>query len=363
MEGFVPICFFIFPFLVFVLLLFLAVSWNNENKKLNWKLLAESNHLSIYSGNWITGGAYIAGTYRGQQLRLDTFQKQRGRSSVTSTRIMVAATRSKLSRLPVNKSPLRNPLSEEETVRLLTSIELSYQLRGGFSVQLYGNKICYEQYGVEADTEYLQFLFDLMVEVAENYLQLLAWGGEAVPALQAIATNSGHVLKSIAAQLLRDISGETTQRLGRQARRLYCPRCLTHFEVQTIRLSWWQSVDYCGCRTCGQSRETLYSDHLIAMLDNEIALDIYHQNGDLRVNWLERRHIFDFDQIEIHHATDEDVERFAVQVGNDTDPARKPRYATMQCVVSPECCLSENTTRILARMFGTVTMRDPLIVG
>jgi len=358
MEGFALICFFIFPFLVFVLLLFLAVSWNNENKKSNWKLLAESNRLSVYPRNWITGGAYVAGTYRGQQLRLDTFQKQRGRSSVTSTRIIVAATRSKHSRLPVNNSPLRNSLTEAEIIRLLTSRELSYQLRGEFSVKSYGYKICYEQYGVEADTRYLQFLFDLMVDLAENYLQVLAWGGEAVPALQAIATGDGHVLKSIAIQLLRDISAETTQRLGREARWLYCPRCLTHFEAQTIRLSWWQSVVYCGCRTCGQSRETLRGERLIAMLDNDTALETYNQNGDIRVNWLERRHIFDFDQIEILHATDEDVERFAVQVGNDTDLVRKPRYATMQCVVSPRCHLSENTMRILERMFGEVGMTD-----
>lgn len=358
MEGFVPICFFIFPFLVFVLLLFLALSWNNENKKSNWKLLAEANHLSIYSGNWVTGGTYLAGTYRDQHLQLDTFQKQRGRSSVTSTRIAVATTRSKHSRLLVNESLLRNSLTEEETIRLLTSRELSFQLRGEFSVKSYGYKICYEQYGVEADTEYLQFLFDLMADLAENYPQVLAWGGEAVPALRTIATSDGHVLKSIAIQLLRDIGAVTTQRLGRQARRLYCPRCLTHFEAQTIRLSWWQSVVFYGCRTCGQSRETLRGEHLVALLDQEIALETYNQNGDLHVNWLERRHIFDFDQVQILHATDEAVERFAVQVGNDTDSLRTPRYATMQCVVSPECHLSENTMRILERMFGEVVLAD-----
>jgi len=266
MEGFAPICLLVFPIMVFALLIFLGISWNNENKKSSWKLLAASNHLPFYPENWITGGAYIAGTYRDQHLQLVTFQKQRGRSSVTSTRIIVTATGSKHSRLPVNKSPLRNSLTEEEAIRLLTSLELSYQLRGEFAVQPYGYKICYEQYGVEDDTRYLQFLFDLMVDLAENYLQLLAWGGEAVPALQAVATRDDHVLKSIAAQLLRDISAETTRRLGRQAKLLYCPRCLTHFEAQTIRLSWWQSVVYCGCRACGQSRETLRGERLIAML-------------------------------------------------------------------------------------------------
>jgi RNase P subunit RPR2 len=237
-------------------------------------------------------------------------------------------------------------------------VPLSYSLRGEFKAQSYGYKICYEQYGVEGDTRYLKFLFNLMADLVENYLQVLAWGGEAVPALQAIVTSDNHVLKSIAVQLLRDIGADTTYRLGRQAEELFCPRCLTHFAPQTIRLSWWQSVIYCGCRTCGQSRETLHSERLVALLDNDIALEAYNQNGNLHVNWLKRRHVFDFDRVAIIHATDEDVERFAVQVGNDTDLVRKPRYTTMPCVVSAECHLSENSIRILERMFGKVVVTN-----
>ena len=58
--------------------------------------------------------------------------------------------------------------------------------------------------------------------------------------------------------------------------------------------------------------------------------------------------------MEIIQATDEEVERFAVQVGNDTDPYREPRYEQMQCSVDPKCQLSENTLRILESIFGPV---------
>jgi hypothetical protein len=64
--------------------------------------------------------------------------------------------------------------------------------------------------------------------------------------------------------------------------------------------------------------------------------------------------MFDFDEVEIVRATDQDVERFAIQVGNDTDPIRQPRYKQMQCIISPNCDLSVNTRRILERTFGTV---------
>jgi hypothetical protein len=76
--------------------------------------------------------------------------------------------------------------------------------------------------------------------------------------------------------------------------------------------------------------------------------------AELQVNWLRRRNLYDFGRVEIIEATDEEVERFAVQVGNDTDEWRKPRYKQMPCIVSAQCRLSENTLRILDRMFGEV---------
>jgi hypothetical protein len=72
------------------------------------------------------------------------------------------------------------------------------------------------------------------------------------------------------------------------------------------------------------------------------------------VNWSAKRRLFDFDRVEIIQTTDEDVERFAMQVGNDTDPVRQSRYAQMQCHIAPDCQLSENSLRVLQSFFGEV---------
>jgi hypothetical protein len=71
--------------------------------------------------------------------------------------------------------------------------------------------------------------------------------------------------------------------------------------------------------------------------------------------------LFDCDWVEINQATDEDIERFAVQLGNDTDPLRRPRYREMRCLVGPECHLSENTLRILKNMFGQVAGQEEVV--
>ncbi len=77
------------------------------------------------------------------------------------------------------------------------------------------------------------------------------------------------------------------------------------------------------------------------------------QDGTWRVNWLARRTLFDFDEIEIVRATDEDVERFVVQAGNDTDEFRQSRYREMSCKIVLDCRLSGNTLRILKNTFGS----------
>ena len=78
------------------------------------------------------------------------------------------------------------------------------------------------------------------------------------------------------------------------------------------------------------------------------------KQGALHINWLNRRTLFDFDKISILQATDQDVERFAMLIGNDTDEYRMPRYKTMHCAVASTCHLSENTLRILRHTFGQV---------
>ncbi len=63
---------------------------------------------------------------------------------------------------------------------------------------------------------------------------------------------------------------------------------------------------------------------------------------------------FDRQGIEIIDATDKQIEQFAIQAGNDTDPYRQPRYKKLTCQIAAESRLTENTIRILESTFGQV---------
>jgi hypothetical protein len=61
--------------------------------------------------------------------------------------------------------------------------------------------------------------------------------------------------------------------------------------------------------------------------------------------------------VEIVRAGDEDVERFAVKVGNDTDKFRRSRYTILRCSIASRANLSENTIKILRSIFANVEFR------
>jgi hypothetical protein len=206
---------------------------------------------------------------------------------------------------------------------------------------------------------------DALVAALRNddwVIRFTAWhalvdlGGEATEPLRQMALERPGLWQGTAFWLLTRIERETANRFAWRLSDILCPHCLTRFGPRPVNLSWGITFTYYGCRVCGQSREFLeHLPQVVAVLDADWSEAQRRQESQLRLNWLIRRELFDFDRVEILHATDEDVERFAVQVGNDTDPFRQPRYQQMRCLmVGPKCRLSENTLRILRRMFGSV---------
>ncbi|MBE7549864.1 MAG: hypothetical protein HS126_02140 [Anaerolineales bacterium] len=343
-----------FPVLIWIFFIGIVVIYsiisqqNREKQKSAWRQLALAHNLIFVPNNSYFGnGAYVEGRYRGYSLKLETIEKKHGKSSVTYTRLKIFANRWPGERQ--SKTQSEPPLSFQEALNRFTAPNFGYGLDGEIKAEPGGQLIYYEQRDVIQDTQFLKYLLDLLTSLVEAYPIVVAGGAEVIPALPPALANKA--LGEFALQVLRDIAEETARRLAPRAHRLLCPRCLTRFGPHKAELSWWNSRTYYGCRTCGQSRKFLEGP-VIAVLDNRLPAAPIQQDGTVRINWSARRELFDFDTVEIVQASDEDVERFAVQVGNDTDPSRRSRYKEMPCVVRPDCQLSENSLRILRQIFG-----------
>jgi hypothetical protein len=184
---------------------------------------------------------------------------------------------------------------------------------------------------------------------------LIALGGAAVEQIRTFGTEHGGTERDTAVWLLTAIEQDTTQRLAGRLTHLLCPHCLTRFGQHSVSIAWGISYNYYGCRSCRQSRELLdWPVHVIAVLDAGWGGAEHRYQNQLRINWLKRRTLLDMTRVEIVQATDEEVERFAVQVGNDTDPYRRQYYKQAPCFIGSKCELSENTLRILRSQFGRV---------
>ncbi len=182
-------------------------------------------------------------------------------------------------------------------------------------------------------------------------------GGEAVLPLMGRLSDPSEEWPETMEWLLENIALETSKDLPQQAAHLLCPTCVVTCGKNKVKLTGNQSLTFYGCQRCYQSREFIARPaQIVAVLDaNMQAGQKQTEKGEvLWVNWLDRKTLFEFDRVEIIQATDEEVELFAIQVGNDTDQKRKNRYKKMDCMVSPDCMLLENTMRILGRMFGRI---------
>ena len=318
---------------------------SKQKQEANWQRLAQSCNLDFVSDIPRRGQPSVTGEYRGHYLELKVIEKSEGYEQATGIRIVLTRQQKFISTL-------------EEAINLFTSTNFPYPLKGKIYAIPGGRQVYYEQHGLETNVEYLQYLFDLLVDLANAYPQILAIDSKAVPLLEKktelAMIKSSHSLRPITLQLLQDITQDTT-RWAVQVSHRWCPHCLARCVAHEVALSPMNFKTYYDCRICGQSEAFLdWAGPVVAILNRNITTELSEEKGALRVNWLIRRALFDFESVEIIQATDEEVERFAVQVGNDTEEVRQPRYKEMRCTVSPACALSENTKRILERMFGQV---------
>ncbi|MCP4370536.1 MAG: hypothetical protein GY797_20845 [Deltaproteobacteria bacterium] len=337
----------------------------NQNKQFDlWKIFAENNDLTYKSSKFFPSIIpQVKGIFRGYKLTLSAFSQAHYPvgSDHNARRNPQLFTRMVLQTEKVRKNDisLKGKSDEKYVKTFLNSASLHRLTAGDVYAEKRGSKVVYEQKEIEQYDKNLGILFESIYNLIETYPMIVAIGGKIVPNLQSIGKNN-QALQQVMGQLLFDIGQTTKKQLKHHASELLCSVCLVHCSAHKINAPWHIPVTYFGCRACGQSRNFLETKkrNLIAVLDNSASRKMLETETTIRVNWLSQRKVFDFDEVEIHQVTDREVELFAIQAGNDTDPIRRPRYKKMRCRLSTDCRLSENTMRILHQRFGKVIVEE-----
>ena len=315
-----------------------------KKDKLSWQRIATQNGLSYKTRKYFNGGDFIIGVYRGHRLKIES--KDLGQSA---TKISIK---------------LNDGWHGEDThtVDDIADIFLSeFQFPGKIYMGRNGRFISYIQYRIETDEQRLQSIIDVCCQVLETYDQIIRLGGEVVPILQKTISFSDDKLHPVATQLLSEISTKTTTELGNRLSQLVCCQCFLKFEsLNLYGKSSLRTGRYIGCRGCHQSRD-FFEGAIGVVFDVANEQLQYEKNGILWVNWIHYQKVFDFDLIHIIQASDQDIERFVIQIGNDSDKHQQKKRYSQACFISPSCQLSANTMHILKSMFGEVEVKTKVI--
>ena len=313
-----------------------------------WRTFAETNNLTYTYGKLLAGHR-VHGYYEDNSVELLIMQPRLAISPQTRLTI-TAVNRPEQSSLPTDSFSLA-----AATTLLATPVQSPVDLGGKFQVMGEGNILFYEEADVQTEADYLQVVFDWLIRLRRAYPHIIALEGAMMPRLHPIALDKDHPTQPVARQLIKAIATATRHLAQSDVRLLLCPDCLTRTTVHQLELGWPTVITYFGCRQCHQSKQFLDVNHVEAVLDHTKGREKFVQQGQtLRVNGLARPTLFDFNALTIVAATDKEVERWVIRVGNDTDSIRQSQYKQMPCTVSPDCALSENTLRILRRTFGSV---------
>ncbi len=310
----------------------------------DWEQYAKNNNFNFVKGKTLEGSR-VWGEYQDTDMELIAFYENK-RKKELATRLTLTT-----------KTPLK--ITESISLkRVQDAFELmteKYAFGQVVGLDMERGQMYWEQPGVLYQHPYLFYAVETLSQWLKLTPDIIALGGEVMPILTKVAVSKNHPLRKYAWQLMTLIA-PSTRNLQDRADSLVCQRCITACTLHNPMIGVSKGLSYYGCRTCDQSKDFYDVNTVIAILDKDFGDQPVQEGDTLRVNWLVRRTLFDFGTVAIVNASDEDIERFAVQVGNDTDPVRKPLYSAMTCHVLRR--IDPSTLRILKRTFGQVVIDE-----
>lgn len=145
---------------------------------------------------------------------------------------------------------------------------------------------------------------------------------------------------------------------------LYCVKCIARSKTfktpnYNSNLFYSDSFLYVACRKCESN--LFFSEEIqrvVLVLDRNMKEDMTVDGENLLVNQLRQEQLTDFDEIRIIDADDYQVERFAMQIKNDTDDMRREWLPLTLVHLNPKLPLSQSKINMLRDFFEVVTLKE-----
>ena len=146
----------------------------------------------------------------------------------------------------------------------------------------------------------------------------------------------------------REALGNLTRKHQLIVRELFC---LHHF----ARFAWYSGdppeYEYFGCRLCGSTVNSIRVPHITAVIDHDMQEAVQWTDTSLRINLLHYDQLIDYDVLEIHTGSEDEIQHFCILIGNDADSHRNGIYEETDIIFGPQMVVTDNIRRDLGRFF------------
>lgn len=128
---------------------------------------------------------------------------------------------------------------------------------------------------------------------------------------------------------------------------LYCEKHLHRFN----RI-YSKEIDYRACRKCRNTQYGIVVKKSTLVLSESIGWGTRKEGDFFWINGLYLNELCDFDEIVVGNCSYEELERFCIIVGNDTDPWRAKKQKDIYYRLGEDATVTEQGIRLLNRFFA-----------
>jgi HEAT repeat protein len=140
--------------------------------------------------------------------------------------------------------------------------------------------------------------------------------------------------------------------LEENVNQMRCSHCFSKFAGFIHKQSLFKKYTFYACSECKSSVGSYGLDEVIAVLDRQMEESAVREGGTLSVNWFSYERAFEFDELKILDASNDDIKEFLkIAVENCNLSAFKKKMKSIQVSFGPGLELSEETMNTLKKHF------------
>ena len=199
----------------------------------------------------------------------------------------------------------------------------------------------------------IELLNDSDEEIRLRMVDMLADMGIKViePLFEAYRKEKSNAVRNRLVEILEELV-KLTHPFKDKYQTCFCPHCLRRFTEFKLKINFFKSLKYYGCRVCRGVKCIDEVGEVVALLDSHARHYLTVEDDVLLVDWLRKGIPVDFDRVLLVDASQKEILKFAREFDNDADNLNKGRKPVFE--IGKNCKVSKKMENLLSCSFKLI---------